>query len=266
MTTAGSCTPLVCGDGNCQYGGGENCASCPEDCGSCRCALQPRAGGPAYGSDIDCDYCGTNGVQILTDDFNIYEVTALTAVRFWGRYEPGDELPSDAFTLTIRDSWAGYPGAEVVAIGPTTGTRIDLGGGDYEYSIAIDQVLSPGTYWLEIYNNTAGSTETWGWYDGTADPPFGPVGGAYSTTLPEDWTLLGEFDLSFELECGPVLPVPGDLDGDRDVDLGDFGIFAGCMMGPGVPHPGGCEAADLDGEGDVDLEDFAAFQRACTGP
>ena len=92
------------------------------------------------------------------------------------------------------------------------------------------------------------------------------MGGIEPVGLAVTGVLLGEFDLSFELECGPVLPVPGDLDGDRDVDLGDFGIFAGCMMGPGVPHPGGCEAADLDGEGDVDLEDFAAFQRAYTGP
>ena len=63
-------------------------------------------------------------------------------------------------------------------------------------------------------------------------------------------------------------PVLGDLDGDRDVDLDDFGLFAIALSGHGVTTPPpGCEPkhftrADLDQDGDVDLGDFAVFQAA----
>jgi len=55
-------------------------------------------------------------------------------------------------------------------------------------------------------------------------------------------------------------PSPADLDRDGDVDLDDFTIFAGCLGGPGVPYPLGCDVADLDTDADVDLADFDAFQ------
>ena len=58
---------------------------------------------------------------------------------------------------------------------------------------------------------------------------------------------------------------PGDLDGDGDVDIDDFSLFADCMNGPEIPHPPECDDADFDVDGDIDLEDFAAFQAAFTG-
>lgn len=63
-----------------------------------------------------------------------------------------------------------------------------------------------------------------------------------------------------------VLPVPGDCDGDGDVDLSDFFVFQTCFTGPGGQAPPNCECVDLDGDGDVDLADFLAFQTSFTGP
>lgn len=53
--------------------------------------------------------------------------------------------------------------------------------------------------------------------------------------------------------------IPGDADGDGDVDLVDFGLFFGCLTGPNVAAPGACAVFDSDGDVDVDLVDFRAF-------
>ncbi len=55
-------------------------------------------------------------------------------------------------------------------------------------------------------------------------------------------------------------PVPGDCDGNGDVDADDWPPVAACLTGPQVPPAGDCVCADLDGDGDADLADFAAFQ------
>lgn len=65
----------------------------------------------------------------------------------------------------------------------------------------------------------------------------------------------------------------GDFDGDKDVDLADYAILAGCLAGPGaLPSPPppwiteNCLAAfDFDSDTDVDLADAAAFSLAFHG-
>lgn len=51
----------------------------------------------------------------------------------------------------------------------------------------------------------------------------------------------------------------GDFDGDGDVDISDFTVFAGCFTGSGTPCSGECCLADFDGDGDVDIADFNTF-------
>lgn len=57
-----------------------------------------------------------------------------------------------------------------------------------------------------------------------------------------------------------ALPVPGDTDGDGDVDLDDFTSFPSCMAGPEIDVDTNCEKFDFDADLDVDLTDFALFQ------
>lgn len=62
--------------------------------------------------------------------------------------------------------------------------------------------------------------------------------------------------------CGEI---PGDTDGDDDIDLVDFAEIQLCYTGPGGTATDECGCVDSDGDGDVDLVDFAAFQIAFTG-
>ena len=62
---------------------------------------------------------------------------------------------------------------------------------------------------------------------------------------------------------------PQDVDGDGDVDLGDFATFQGCFNGPNRPYGASPACACLDdapADNDVDLTDFAKFQSCFNGP
>ena len=60
--------------------------------------------------------------------------------------------------------------------------------------------------------------------------------------------------------------LPGDMDCDGDVDLGDYALFADCLTGPDVAYPTGCVYADLDSDENVDLADFAFLQALFAEP
>ncbi|MBK9126314.1 MAG: M6 family metalloprotease domain-containing protein [Phycisphaerales bacterium] len=82
-----------------------------------------------------------------------------------------------------------------------------------------------------------------------------------------DCTAAGGLTWTEGLACdpNPCTLMPGDCDGDFDVDIDDFADFVPCFFGPELPLGTGCECFDLDPDTDVDLVDFAAFQRAFTG-
>ncbi|HSW46778.1 MAG TPA: family 10 glycosylhydrolase [Phycisphaerae bacterium] len=60
--------------------------------------------------------------------------------------------------------------------------------------------------------------------------------------------------------------VPGDFNGDSDVDIEDFGVFQKCLTGPGGGLLDGCADANLDGDNDVDSADTQKFLNCLTAP
>jgi hypothetical protein len=78
--------------------------------------------------------------------------------------------------------------------------------------------------------------------------------------------IASSFDDALPAPGGPALP--GDTDGDGDVDDADLGVAFANYTGPLAPNTGGKTAADgdVDGDGDVDDADLGAAFAAYTGP
>ncbi|MFN3168246.1 MAG: PEP-CTERM sorting domain-containing protein [Phycisphaeraceae bacterium] len=80
---------------------------------------------------------------------------------------------------------------------------------------------------------------------------------------------LGNNDLWFHLDIGAGNPtLPGDTDGDGDIDDSDLGTAFSNYTGPLAPGTGGLTAADgdTDGDGDVDDTDLGTLFSSYTGP
>ena len=60
--------------------------------------------------------------------------------------------------------------------------------------------------------------------------------------------------------------VPGDIDGDGDVDQSDFGLLQACLSGDFIPQSNPrCARARLDGDSDVDAADVNILLRCYSG-
>ena len=206
ITVYGSCQEPECGDGICHPS--ENCVTCPEDCGECECISQLPNQSNGIFSDIDCDFC-TSGVQILAEQFVIMEETTVVGVNCWGGYYP-DNIPTaaDAFTLIFRNDSGGLPGAEIAKFGPLAGARsqtgiVLFGVDEYLHELPVELTLGAGTYWIELFNDTSGSTESWFWEAGIRDPAYGIAGQAFTfDAYPlESWSFDGSTDMAYELIC-----------------------------------------------------------------
>jgi len=74
-------------------------------------------------------------------------------------------------------------------------------------------------------------------------------------------THLGEDTRCNEVDCD----IPGDLDGDTDVDVRDIGLVFLCFGLPATPGTV-CERADVNNDGTVNLEDVRAVIQNLDGP
>ncbi|MCB9852607.1 MAG: PQQ-binding-like beta-propeller repeat protein [Phycisphaerales bacterium] len=75
----------------------------------------------------------------------------------------------------------------------------------------------------------------------------------------------GEYAISLTgPDCMTTGPVPGDIDGDGDVDFGDMDLFVGVLLGA-VSDPSQLQRVDLNGNGAVDGLDLGMFVEALLG-
>ncbi len=185
--------------------------SCPEfDC-ALDCLTQVPNQVDGIFSDLDCGEC-TSGLQLLAENFVIPNETDVLSLVFWGGYFPDNIImETDDFSIIFLEDNAGVPGAEITAITNVSAddkfdTGVDLFGVDeYQYTIDISAYgvhLLPGTYFVEILNNTVENTDSWFWETGDLDLIVGVPGQAWTSTLPEEpWNYDAETDMALYIVC-----------------------------------------------------------------
>ena len=147
--------------------------------------------------------------------------------------EPLPNIQADG-TLSYADSTTtGYTGAVTHGFGGLgygSGAAFYVENPDTGWSVTLPFKLeeADGTHygWVAIHHNA----QIFGWAYQTT--PFAPA--------PLDWT--------------PSTSLPGDFDGDGDIDSDDIGLLCANLTGSGVPA--GDPKYDLDGDGDADSADM----------
>ncbi|UCE61245.1 MAG: succinylglutamate desuccinylase/aspartoacylase family protein [Phycisphaerales bacterium] len=237
-----------------------------------------QTGGDAYWSVTDSDsYAGDYAARAGTIGHT--ETTWMTRtveggdVSFW--YRVSSESGYDYFRFYVDDD----------LMIETSGTS--LGWRDYsttlsqephelkwEYSKDINTSSGSDTVWIDELEFTASDMI---WTDiepltelGVTSTPWTPTepGTAYKVRARSYYGtgVYGEWDESdtvFTVEAGPM---PGDFDGDMEVNYSDYVDFVNCFTGPGGgPVDPECEPGDFaPKDGDVDCDDWQKFLLAWT--
>ena len=148
-------------------------------------------------NDSNCQLCPT-GQQSIADNFVVNSPTGsvqLNAITTWGGYFPGNTPNAiDSFSILIHNNVGGLPGPTIIFSAlniPATNramTGVVLFGVDewiFDITLAAPPTLPNGTYWLEIFNNTAPTPGVdFFWETGDLDPVHGIPNAAFSTSTP----------------------------------------------------------------------------------
>ena len=226
-------------------------------------ALTGAAGIPAQANSGDTrliigDCCSSIGGPGLT-----YEIAS---VRYdmTGAFSPGPftgmELQIDS---TFGDATLNAVGGDFDVIGYWLSS--DAGAlSPADWNSLDDQNIGPGTGFEEFAVPTTGLL-TEGMLAGSETITAGSslnLGQAFDTTV-FGQAADGDLTMNIALANGSVIEaavvyapatlIPGDVDGDGNADLSDFGIIAFNFGAAGTNHAHG----DLTGEGDVNEDDFA---------
>jgi MYXO-CTERM domain-containing protein len=166
-----------------------------------------------FGSD-------TTFPQSNADDFIVDAGGASLGVLTWyGTYGNNNFALNDLFTIRIHGDAAGLPdgGAGFLNLsGLAAVTRVDTGTDlfgsfdEFRYTYDLGGLnLGGGTYWIEIFNDTAQNTDGWFWERGDLDAVHGRAGFAHAFETPGvNWSEFPGLDLAFTIEA---VPAPGAL-------------------------------------------------------
>lgn len=188
---------------------------------------------PPLFDDYSCGPClnnGGTGIQILAENFTVDDFNRVTEIKVWGGYWHGGTEPAEAdFTVVFHIDSGGLPGADLAALnGPDDFTTsriigntipIKWWGGtnnnteeiEYTFTFTDPVVLTQGTYWVEIYDDTTNhiNGNDFFWRRAPLDPINGIAGTAWADSPNTTWWGLSGYDeLAIEITA---VPEPGTL-------------------------------------------------------
>lgn len=193
---------------------------------------------------VYADGAGTiQGMSLYLEVSAPFQITALVIDNFGGVFTcPGTSTGECIFTYTLPP---GIIPAPQLAVGYVTTSAGSMAVADHAILARVTIYAPPGT-----------PGDTRGWL--TTNSPSPGVPSDFATE-----TAVGQGQAILVVVCGA--PLPGDFNGDCDVDADDLQAFELCASGPNIPYTGNCAWADLDPDGDVDQADFGIFQRCYSG-
>ncbi len=137
----------------------------------------------------------------------------------------------------------------------------NTGGGTANYTI------SESVPWLSV-SPTAGSSSGPGNSHSIDYMTAGltTAGSPYSTTITvsDPSASNSPQTINVQVEVVPII-IPGDFDGDGDVDMIDYGAFQACFSGNQPQLEPTCTKARFDGDVDVDHNDLSFFMGCMSG-
>lgn len=162
-----------------------------------------------------CLYSDPDFVQVLAENFVVGDAPIqIDEIVLRAHYAPGNNPGIDSFNVRFLTNAGGLPGS---AVAPqeidVPHIRVDTGFNwgtfdEYEFTLSLVEpvALGGGTYWVEIYDFTTGTTSSFCWATGMVDPVRGVTGLASSGNIPGETWRPGSLDLNLELN-GVVIPV-----------------------------------------------------------
>jgi M6 family metalloprotease-like protein len=252
----------------------------PDSCefgGTTTALRQAPDNSAAFWSESACTSCDT-GAQILADDFSLSTPQMVTGIKLWGTYTPTDTPSADDFTIVIHAADNGLPGTSLATFTGISGIRtatgqLVFGNTEYMYELPLPApvALPAGSYFVEAYNHTTGTSDEFNWETGLRLSGDGDGGFAYAFEAPGlAWGFYEGADLALEVIADPSSPdcnlnqVPDTCEPDCNANgyPDDCDIAAGTSVdndGNGLPDE--CGECVADGECDNGL--YCDGQETC---
>lgn len=169
-----------------------------------------------YYSDASCDlgFC-IGPQQVMADNFVLPATESIAQIVLWGGYHPGDvPVDPDVFTVIFHEDDAGLPGAALYTETNVAYTRLQtgiviFGVHEWMYVLTLSEPVSigPGTYWVEVYNDTGVGTDDFFWETGNPDTLGNGIPGlAQAPTAPGSGWVGFPTELAFQLITLDELP------------------------------------------------------------